>query len=112
EGENAAREALRRLKWRGSLLGAKTRVGRKAFGASSEERTVLVRIFELCRKLPKDRRTKGRIRRSFKQIADTLNEEQLSSRTGKLWNSSTVQGIIKRERPDLVRNWSGRSKKR
>lgn len=112
EGIKAARKALRELKWRGSLLGAKACVGRKAYGSSTLEKRVLTRILELCRTLPKDQRSRGRIRRSFKQIADALNAEKLASRTGKPWTASTVQGIIKRHRPALVRNWPEKPKQR
>ncbi len=105
------RRSLGKLKWRGSLKGAKTHVGRKPFGTRPEERTALLRILDLCRPLPKDQRRTGSIRRSFKQIADMLNEEGIPTRTGKPWTASTVQGIIKRERPTLFRDWSSRPKK-
>jgi hypothetical protein len=106
----AARSKLQVLNWRGTLLQNKTRVGRKAFG-EGPEKSVMIRIFQLCRKLPKDQRRKRSTWRSFKQIADILNEEKLPSRTGKPWTSATVRGIVKRTRPDLIHKWSGRRRK-
>ncbi len=107
----AARDALGILKRKSSLSGNRTEVGRKPFGTSSkEEGVVLRRIFELSRMLPKDQRRRGNCRRTFDQIAEVLNEEKQPTRTGKPWTGSTVLGIIKRERPELYRRWSGRQK--
>lgn len=65
--------------------------GRKPYGHTSEERKTIERIRELRRK------PRGRDRLGFPTIADKLNSEGRSTRTGKPWSSRVVHRIAKRE---------------
>lgn len=63
--------------------------GRKAFGEKhGEEQTV-----EIMRSLRRKRRGK---RLSFARIATTLNDQRVPTRTGALWQTTTVRNILTR----------------
>ena len=64
--------------------------GRKPFGARPGEAETVARIRSLWRK------PRNRPRRSFGEIARTLNAEGHPTRSGKPWNPGTVRGIIAR----------------
>jgi DNA invertase Pin-like site-specific DNA recombinase len=64
--------------------------GRKAFGDRPNEVKVLNRLRQLRRK------PRGGQRLSYAEVADVLNREGLSTRTGKPWNRGTVHAICKR----------------
>lgn len=62
--------------------------GRKPFGFYDGEEVTLARIRELRRK------RKGHRVMSYQRIADTLNAEGRSSRSGKPWRSASVRQIV------------------
>jgi DNA invertase Pin-like site-specific DNA recombinase len=64
--------------------------GRKPFGTKPGEADVLDRIRRLHRK------PRGGERLSAPDIADTLNSEQVPTRTGRPWNRGTVWALLKR----------------
>jgi DNA invertase Pin-like site-specific DNA recombinase len=64
--------------------------GRKPFGTRPGESVTLERIMELRRK------PKGRPRLSVAAIANVLNEEGRSTRTGRPWAPGTVHAILQR----------------
>ncbi len=78
----AARERLRRQKGRCE--------GRKPFGSRPGEQAILERMRALHRKPP------GGDRLGPYEIAARLNQEGLSSRTGKPWHGMTVRRILGR----------------
>lgn len=78
----AARERIRRQKGRCE--------GRKPYGTRPGEKAILERMKQLRRK------PRGRERMSYAAIADALTREGYLSRTGKPWQASSVQSILKR----------------
>jgi site-specific DNA recombinase len=64
--------------------------GRKPFGFYPEEKRVLARAKELYRK------PKGRSRKSLQKVADILNAEEMSTRTGVPWTKQVLHRIISR----------------
>jgi DNA invertase Pin-like site-specific DNA recombinase len=78
----AARERKRRREGRCE--------GRKAFGDRPNEVKALNRLRQLRRK------PRGGQRPSYAEVADLLNREGLSTRTGKPWSRGTVHAICKR----------------
>ncbi|GEM_PF-6235209 len=80
-----------------------TRAGRKPFGQNDQEQLAISRIRELRRVLPRDqwkRRSGGVVkRRSYREIARCLNEEEVPTRTGVPWSDRTVAAVLKRLRP-------------
>jgi hypothetical protein len=88
--------------WKGlvSRLRSGSELGRKPFGSSSGEQGAVDRIRELYRVLPRHCwRRRGAIlikRRSFQEIAATLNREGIPTRTGRPWSGPVVFGILKR----------------
>ncbi|MCE5268047.1 MAG: recombinase family protein [Planctomycetaceae bacterium] len=64
--------------------------GRKAFGDRPNEVKALNRLRQLRRK------PRGGRRLSYAEVADALNCEGLSTRSGKPWNRGTVHSICKR----------------
>lgn len=89
-------------RWKGLVTRKRSglNLGRKPFGASADEEQALNRIRELYRVLPQSSwRCRGRTilkRRSFREIADTLNTELVPTRTGRPWSGPVVFGILKR----------------
>jgi hypothetical protein len=79
--------------------GKPTRRGRKRFGSRPEEVAAVKRICELYRVLPKGERNhyRGRKRRSFRQIAQIMNDEGWPTQTGKPWSGTVIRQILKRE---------------
>ena len=67
--------------------------GRKPYGSRPGEAAVIERIRTLYRK------PHGRSRRSLQEIADTLNADGVTTRTGKPWAKGTLHQIIKRGLP-------------
>ena len=78
----AARERIRRRAGRCE--------GRKPYGSRPGEAAVIARIRELHRK------PHGGQRRSLQEIADVLNAETVTTRTGKPWSKGTLHQIIAR----------------
>jgi DNA invertase Pin-like site-specific DNA recombinase len=78
----AARERIRRRTGRCE--------GRKPYGSRPGEAAVIARIRELHRK------PHGHERRSLQEIADILNAEGVTTRTGKPWAKGTLHQIITR----------------
>jgi DNA invertase Pin-like site-specific DNA recombinase len=78
----AARERIRRSKGRCE--------GRQPYGSRPGEAAVITRIKELHRK------PHGGQRRSLQEIADVLNAEDVTTRTGKPWSKGTLHQIIAR----------------
>jgi DNA invertase Pin-like site-specific DNA recombinase len=78
----AARERIRRRAGRCE--------GRKPYGSRPGEAAVIARIRELHRK------PHGGQRRSLQEIADVLNAENVTTRTGKPWSKGTLHQIIAR----------------
>ena len=78
----AARERIRRRSGRCE--------GRKPYGSRPGEAAVIARIRDLYRK------PHGHERRSLQEIADTLNAEGVTTRTGKPWAKGTLHQIIGR----------------
>ena len=72
--------------------------GVKPFGAVPGERETLERILDLRRK-----RRGQRKRRSFAAIAERLNADGIPTRNGAPWKPATIYGIIRRERPHLLK---------
>lgn len=89
-------------RWKGlvSQLKSGSELGRKPFGSSSDEQQAVDRIRELYRVLPRHcwrRRGTNLIkRRSFQEIATTLNRDGIPTRTGRPWSGPVVFGILKR----------------
>ena len=69
--------------------------GRKPFGFYPGEDETLKEIRRL-------RTKRGGKRLSYAKVAQALNEGSYVSRTGKAWKAGTVQGIVKRELPNLA----------
>ena len=64
--------------------------GRKPFGFYPEEKRVLARAKELYRK------PKGRARKTLQAVADTLNTEEMATRTGVPWTKQVLHRIMSR----------------
>ena len=86
----AARDRMRRNEGRCE--------GRKPFGTFAGEDEVLKRILALRRS------RKGQRRLSFRKIAETLNSDGHTTRSGKPWNASTIRNIVSRpKKPSLCK---------
>jgi hypothetical protein len=97
------KKALSLLKRRVTRILTGTAPGRKPFGSLPGEEETLRRLIGLRARLPKDQR-RGRAkqfgsRRSFRTIAQVLNDEGLKTRSGKAWTTAAVRFIIKQRRP-------------
>lgn len=68
--------------------------GRKAFGEKPGEE-------EICEKMRSLRRRRNGKRLSFSRIAATLNEQQVPTRTGAPWQTTTVRNILCRRLPRI-----------
>lgn len=79
--------ASRKPGWRG---------GRRPFGSHPAERQALRRMHQLHRK------PRGKPRRSYQKIADILNQEEHSTRSGKPWRRNTVREILRRTRGQRI----------
>ena len=64
--------------------------GRKSYKETNEGYQILREIRRLRR------RRKGRVRRTFNEIAETLNEQGYRATNGKLFTGNTVRGILHR----------------
>ena len=70
----------------------------KPYGALQGERETLERILDLRRK-----RRGQRKRLSFAAIAERLNADGIPTRNGAPWKPGSIYGIIRRERPNLLK---------
>jgi DNA invertase Pin-like site-specific DNA recombinase len=70
--------------------------GTKPFGALAGEREILDRILTMRRA------NRGRGRMPFAAIAETLNRENLKTRSGKPWKPATLYLIVRRVAPKLT----------
>jgi hypothetical protein len=84
------------LKARASRRRSGKKAGRKPYGTSPGERAILLQIWRLRRKPRNDQR------KSYREIAEILNEHGLRTRYGRPWEAKTIQGIVKRTRPRLA----------
>ena len=73
-----------------------TKPGPSLYGTLPGEQEVLQEIWKLRRK------PRGQPRRSYRQIADILNERGMLTRSGRPWQAKTIQVIVKRVRPWLL----------
>lgn len=83
------------LKKRVTRLSHGVKAGRKPFGELPGEADVIQRILRLRRM-----RSDG-TRLSYQKIADELNDDGVPPRKGEKWYAKTIQGIVKRTRPNL-----------
>lgn len=95
-----AERQVRAFKSLATRLKAGSTAGRKPFGQTEEEKKAIRRIQSLYRTLPRDKwkHRGGHVikRRSFREIARCLNEEQVPTRTGAPWSDRMVTAIVKR----------------
>lgn len=90
-------KSLRMLKARVTRLKKGSVLGRKPHRTSPEERLAVRRIVELRRRVRQGvpRKSLGHQRRlSFTRIANILNKENLTTRTGKPWRGAAVRRVI------------------
>jgi len=84
------------LKVRASRRRSGKKAGRKPYGTLPGERETLTRIWLLRRK------PRNGPRRSYRQVAEILNDCGLRTRYGRYWEAKTIQGIVRRTRPRLA----------